>query len=109
MCSVTKFNFFRPDKHQIPLGIVFSNPPFNKASIYLNDILIGQYWRDRGPQNKFYLPESFYNQDGEPNTIKLVIWYRSIDKDTNYTRRLSDANIFIEPYGLYKLTELKEL
>lgn len=108
-CAVTKFNFSKPDMHQIPLGIVFKNPPFNKANIYLNDVLIGHYWRDKGPQTKFYMPESFYNQDGRPNTIKLVVWQRSIDNDKNYTRRLSDVNIYIEPYGVYRLTELEEL
>ncbi|MEW5821998.1 MAG: beta galactosidase jelly roll domain-containing protein [Cyanobacteriota bacterium] len=108
-CAVTKFNFSLDESHQVPLGIVFNNPPFNKANIYLNEILIGHYWRDKGPQNKFYLPESFYYQDGRSNSIKLVIWHRSIDKNKNYTRRLSDVNIYIEPYGVYRLTDLEEL
>lgn len=109
VCYVNEFKFCKPEKHQIPLGLVFNQPGFNKASIYLNDVLIGHYWGDKGPQTRFYLPEIFYNQDGSANTIKLVVWYRSIDNDTKYTRRLNDVSIYIEPYGVYKLTEIKEL
>lgn len=109
VCYVNEFKFCKPERHQVPLGLVFDKPGFNKAFIYLNDVLIGHYWGDKGPQTRFYLPEMFYNQDGSPNTIKLVVWYRSIDKNTKYTRPLNDVSIYIEPYGVYKLTEIKEL
>jgi beta-galactosidase len=109
VCAVTKFNFSVPENHQVPLGLVFKETTFNKANIYLNDVLIGHYWRDKGPQNKFYLPETFYNQDGQPNTIKLLIWNRSIDNNTNYTSLINNDNIYIEPYDVFRLTELEEL
>lgn len=108
-CLVTKFNFSMPENHQAPIGLVFNKPPFNKADIYLNDVLIGHYWRDKGPQEKYYLPETFYHQDGTTNTIKLVVWYRSIDNNKNYPTKLNNDTIFIEPYVVYKLTDLKEL
>lgn len=109
ICAVSEFSFSPPDEHQVPLGLVFNKPPFNKASIYLNDVLIGHYWQDKGPQDKFYLPEEFYARDGSQNTIKLVIWYRGIDNVKNYTSLFNNVNIFIEPYSVYRLTELEEI
>lgn len=108
ICAVTKFNFHKPELHQIPLGLVFDDTPFNKANIYLNDVLIGHYWQNKGPQTKFYLPETFYHQDGQNNSLKLLIWYRSTDNNKGYTTPINNANIYLEPYGTYKLTELEE-
>jgi hypothetical protein len=108
ICATSEFIFTVPDEHHMPLGLVFDNPPFNKASIFLNDTLIGQFWRDKGPQNKFYLPEMFYHQNGNKNSIKLIIWYRSIDNVKNYTGLMNNVNIYIEPYEVYRLTELEE-
>lgn len=108
ICASTQFKINVPAGHQIPVGLVFGKVPFNKANIYLNDNLIGHYWQDKGPQNKFYLPESLYNSTGELNTLKLVIWYRSNDKNKYYPTDFNNANIYLELFKIYKLSEIQE-
>lgn len=105
ICTKTEFSFKKPDFSDIPLGLVFKKVGFNKANIYLNDNLIGHFWKDKGPQKKFYLPESFYASDGTTNSLKLVIWNRSIDNNPSQNN-INDANIYIMPFGKYYLKEL---
>ncbi|HBG49434.1 MAG TPA: hypothetical protein DDW90_08040 [Cyanobacteria bacterium UBA9971] len=49
---------------------------FNKADIYLNGNLIGRFWKSKGPQTKFYLPEEFLQPH---NKLSLIIWDREDD------------------------------
>ncbi len=45
------------------------------ANIYLNGYLIGRYWRKKGPQKKFYLPEGIL-KIGEKNHLAVAFWKR---------------------------------
>ncbi len=56
------------------------HPPFDRADIYLNGILTGKYWRNKGPQNVFFLPEAFIKEN---NLLSILIWDKDIDFELN--------------------------
>ncbi|MDD5503069.1 MAG: beta-galactosidase [Candidatus Thermoplasmatota archaeon] len=55
-----------------PIGLVLESA-HSKATIYLNGVLIGRYWNEKGPQHKFYLPEGILNTNGR-NTLAIAVW-----------------------------------
>jgi len=56
-----------------PLFLDLSEAELNKADIYLNGNLTGRFWKTKGPQTKFFLPEEFLKSD---NRLSLIIWDR---------------------------------
>lgn len=60
--------------------VAFEHPPFDRADIYLNGTLTGKYWRNKGPQNVFFLPEAFVK---EQNLLSILIWDKDIDFELN--------------------------
>lgn len=54
-----------------PLLLDLSDAPFERADIFLNGNMIGRYWKNKCPQEFFYLPEGFLDKN---NIISLVIW-----------------------------------
>ncbi len=56
-----------------PLLLDLSDAKFNKADIYLNGNHIGRFWKSKGPQTLFYMPEEFINP---VNRLSLIIWDR---------------------------------
>jgi hypothetical protein len=51
-------------------------PGRGKANLYLNGVLIGRYWPERGPQRKFILPWGVLHPDRE-NHLALAVWKRT--------------------------------
>lgn len=84
-----------------PLYLEFDNPPFDKALIYLNDALIGHYWKSKGPQTKFYLMEGFLNST---NSISLLTWNNvSVEQMQDFNIKDINVNIKIGKYDSYDL------
>ncbi len=54
-----------------PLAIDVSDLPFEKADIFLNGNMIGRHWKNKSPQDLFYLPDGFLK---DKNIICFVIW-----------------------------------
>lgn len=61
-----------PDEHALGL---FIPAAMSKVFIYLNGMLIGRYWQEKGPQHKFYLPWGVLKPEGE-NHLALAVWRR---------------------------------
>lgn len=58
-------------KVESSIGLVIE--AYSYANIYLNGYLIGRYWKEIGPQNKFYLPEGILK---EKNHLAIALWKR---------------------------------
>ena len=56
-----------------PLFLDLEEADFNKADIFLNGIQVGRFWKTRGPQILFYLPEEFLKPD---NKLSIIVWDR---------------------------------
>lgn len=108
ICATTHIEIDSKESVYAPLGLKIEQPSFNKATIYLNDVLIGQFWADKGPQNTFFLLPTFYKTDGTPNKISIVPWYRSIDKHQQCAKDFKNANISIEAFDTLTLTKFEE-
>jgi beta-galactosidase len=52
------------------------DPGRGKANLYLNGYLIGRYWPERGPQQRFVLPLGVLEADQE-NHLAIAVWKRS--------------------------------
>jgi hypothetical protein len=76
-----------------PLYLSFENASFNRATIYLNGHKIGRYIKSLGPQNKFYLMDSFIDRY---NKLSLVIWLKSQDNQANNPSKFTKDSINIE-------------
>lgn len=76
-----------------PLYLSFEKAPFNRATIYLNGRKIGRYIKSLGPQNKFYLMDSFIEKD---NKLFLVIWLKSEDNQKTNPDKFNEKSINIE-------------
>lgn len=61
-----------PDEN--PVGIVL-HEAHSKANIYVNGYLMGRYWHEKGPQNKFYIPWGVLNPTGK-NHLAIAVWKR---------------------------------
>lgn len=91
-----------------PLFLDLSEAEFNKADIYLNGYLTGRFWKTKGPQTGFYLPEEFLKPD---NKLSLIIW----DRETNihdykdYKTEQMCVKIKIRNIKTYSLFSIKEL
>ncbi|MEI8377801.1 MAG: beta-galactosidase [bacterium] len=76
-----------------PLYLSFENATFNRATIYLNGHKIGRYIKSLGPQNKFYLMDSFIDRY---NKLSLVIWLKSTDNQAKNPIKFTEDSINIE-------------
>lgn len=76
-----------------PLYLSFENAPFNRATIYLNGHKIGRYIKSLGPQNKFYLMDSFIDRY---NKLSLVIWLKSKENQDQNPSKFTKDSIDIE-------------
>lgn len=47
----------------------------DKAIIWLNGILMGRYWEQKGPQHTFYLPLGVLHPNGD-NVLAIAVWNR---------------------------------
>lgn len=70
----TTFNLNFPAGIEAPLGLVIPKAQ-DKVLIWLNGLLIGQYWQGVDPQHTFYLPAGLLNLHGR-NTLALAVWNR---------------------------------
>ena len=63
---------FDPGQHAMGLFIPDAS---SKVFIYLNGMLLGRYWHEKGPQHKFYLPWGVLKPEGD-NHLALAVWRR---------------------------------
>lgn len=71
----TRFRMEGVDLKQRSLALVF-DPGRGKANLYLNGYLIGRYWPERGPQQRFVLPLGVLEAD-QDNHLAIAVWKRS--------------------------------
>ncbi|MFA6448447.1 MAG: beta-galactosidase [bacterium] len=70
----TTFKLDIKDVDPAPVGVVIPEA-YSKANIYVNGVLMGRYWHEKGPQRKFYVPWGILNPRGE-NHICVAVWKR---------------------------------
>jgi hypothetical protein len=70
-----RFRLTGLDPKATQLGLEL-DPGRGKANIYLNGLLIGRYWPERGPQHVFHLPWGIAEPDRE-NHLAIAVWKRS--------------------------------
>jgi len=89
-----------------PLFLDLSEAEFDKADIYLNGNLIGRFWKIKGPQSKFYLPEEFLKLE---NKLSLIIWNREDDsKDfKDYKQEQTCVKIIIGNIKTFSLVSVE--
>ncbi len=73
----TSFSLDLPASVDAPLGLTIPHAS-DKVLIWLNGLLIGQYWEQAGPQHTFYLPAGLLREHGH-NTLALAVWNRGHD------------------------------
>lgn len=104
----TEFSLPQNENSYSPLYISLENSEIERASIYLNGYKIGRYWKNKGPQDKFYLIDSFLKAN---NRLSLIIWNKN-DKQQQITDcklRQNNVNIKIGAFASYKTVELVNL
>jgi hypothetical protein len=79
---------FEIEMSELNSGIGLVIEGYSYANIYLNGYLIGRYWREAGPQKKFYLPEGILK---EKNNLAIGLWKRSENSGIE--------KIYLEYYG----------
>jgi Beta-galactosidase jelly roll domain len=62
------------DSDPAPAGLVIPEA-YSKANIYVNGVLMGRYWHEKGPQRKFFIPWGILNPRGK-NHICVAVWKR---------------------------------
>lgn len=62
-----------PAQHSIAVDF---DPGRGKANLYLNGYLLGRYWPERGPQQRFVLPWGVLRPEGE-NHLAVALWKRA--------------------------------
>ena len=100
-----KFRLVENNNKYNPLFLDLSEVAFNKADIYLNGSLIGRFWKSKGPQFKFYLPEEFLKSE---NKLSLIIWDREEDsKDfKDYKQEQTCVKIIIGNIKTFSLVSI---
>jgi len=71
----TTFRLDGVDPQKGAIAAVF-DPGRGKANLYLNGWLVGRYWPERGPQQRFVLPWGVLRPD-EENHLAVAVWKRS--------------------------------
>jgi beta-galactosidase len=71
----TRFRLDGIDPERTQVGVSF-DPGQGKANLYLNGYLLGRYWPERGPQQRFPLPWGVLRED-EENHLAIALWKRS--------------------------------
>ena len=71
----TRFDLEGVDPKSHALGLAF-DPGRGKAVLYLNGYLLGRYWPERGPQQRFLLPWGVLAPD-EENHLAIALWKRT--------------------------------
>jgi hypothetical protein len=94
----TSFNLDIPHGMQAPLGLYIPRA-HDKVLIWLNGLLIGQYWDGVGPQHMFYLPAGLLHERGR-NTLALAVWSRG-------HRGGLTGGVFLRPYDVQTALSLK--
>jgi hypothetical protein len=57
------------------LALAF-DPGAGRANLYLNGLLIGRHWPERGPQRRYWLPWGVLSPDDE-NHLAVALWKRA--------------------------------
>ena len=107
MSAKFELPFYSNDKFN-PLFLDLSEAVCNKADIYLNGNLIGRFWKSKGPQTKFYLPEEFLKPG---NKLSLIVWDRENNTPNyeDYAFEQLCVKIKIGNIKTYKLVSADEI
>lgn len=102
------FDFNCGSNDYAPLFVSFEDSPIDRAVVYLKGKKIARYWEEKGPQQQFYLPESFLNSSNE---LFIVAWNKNRkDQQMNdYKSLLNNVNIKIGSFKSYKALNEKDL
>jgi hypothetical protein len=95
----TSFSLNLPASVDAPLGLTIPHAS-DKALIWLNGLLVGQYWEQAGPQHTFYLPAGLLRERGR-NTLALAVWNRGHDGGLT-------GGVSLQPYTVSAQTILME-
>lgn len=87
----TTFSLNLPADVDAPLGLVIPHAQ-DKVMIWLNGLLIGQYWDGVGPQHVFYLPAGLLHERGR-NTLALAVWNRGHGGGLT-------GGVYLQPYSV---------
>jgi hypothetical protein len=68
----TSFRLEGIDAKRDALALAF-DPGRGRANLYLNGLLIGRVWPERGPQRRFWLPWGVLSPDDE-NHLAVTVW-----------------------------------
>ena len=80
---------------------------FNKADIYLNGNLIGKFWKSKGPQSRFYLPEGFLKPE---NKLSIIVWRKDNSQNNeDYEQAQLYVKIKIGNIKTFSLVSKEEL
>jgi hypothetical protein len=71
----TRFRLEGVDPARHAVAALF-DPGRGKANLYLNGYLLGRYWPERGPQQRFVLPWGVLEPEQE-NHLAVALWKRS--------------------------------
>lgn len=89
----------------VPLGVCLNElSHFERVNIYLNDVLIGRYWRDCQRQDTFYLPLGVL----KPGKNRLTLIVMSFDPFVPVDNTLlSDEQVCLSPYEVFTKVHLE--
>ncbi|MDD5502019.1 MAG: beta-galactosidase [Candidatus Thermoplasmatota archaeon] len=73
----TNFSVDIPENQDVPIYVNIENCQ-SKSNIYLNGVMIGRYWDEKGPQHKFILPKGVLDVNGA-NNLCIAVWNRGQD------------------------------
>ena len=90
-----------------PLFLDLTEAAFNKADIYLNGNLIGKFWKSKGPQSRFYLPEGFLKPE---NKLSIIVWRKDNSQNNeDYEQAQLYVKIKIGNIKTFSLVSKEEL
>lgn len=87
-----------------PLGLHLKELSVERVNIYLNNVLIGRYWKDCQQQTLFYLPAGIL-KEGVSNKLDIVIMNFAEPLTTTMLGQLTEK-IVLKPYQTMFLTAL---
>jgi len=72
----TTFSVAEVDVESQPLAVRV-DPSRGRANLYLNGLLLGRIWPERGPQNEFFIPRGMLRACPQENHLAIAVWKRS--------------------------------
>jgi beta-galactosidase len=97
----TTFDLHVPAGLDVPMGVVLDRAVTgaDKALLFVNGYMMGNFWPERGPQTKFFVPAGILRTEGK-NTMAIAVWRRTAEKGGLGIVRL-------EPYEIQAVSRLR--